>query len=165
VLTDALRSEELNLKVAAIEALSGLEKAAAPAAPALIRLLEDPHEVVWRPALRSLARIGRLPPEIRPQLMKFAEDRDEYIRAGAAIALLRVDPKDEFAKKVAVSCLALEMPRTVRTSTLYLILAMRGDAVVFEDELNALTSDKEEMVAMWARQALKNIAGERRSKK
>jgi HEAT repeat protein len=159
-LMDALRSDDLNLKVPAIQALSGLDSAGAPAVPMLVRLLDHPHEVVRSPALRALARIGHLPAESRATILKFAEDKDDYTKAGAAIALLRINSQDAFAKNLALRCLGPEMPRTLRTSTLFLILGMHGDATIFAEELKGLARDPEPMVSKWARQALSKIERE-----
>jgi hypothetical protein len=90
-------------------------------------------------------------------LLEFAKDKDDYTRAWAAIALLRINPSDEFAKGLALECLRPERPRTLRSSTLYLILGMHGEAAIFEKDLRRLTSDQDKIVSMWSRQALKSI--------
>jgi hypothetical protein len=158
-LGDALRSEDINLKLAAIEAFAGLDSAGREAVPKLIRLLNESSSqpVIYRPLVRSLARIGNLPADSRARFLEFINDKDEYVRAGAAIALLRIDPRDELAKKVALECLGREKPLTLRTSTLYLIIGMHRESVIFRNELAALANDEEEPVAKRSRQALEEI--------
>jgi HEAT repeat protein len=83
----SLDSERLRL----VKALLSMGPAAAPAAPLLLRLLNDPD--LWIPtrAMVALTRIGPAAPEVLPALLRIAQSRSEppALIGGAIEALTR----------------------------------------------------------------------------
>src|SRR5262249_40731620 len=91
-LVQALQDTDMPVRVAAVHALSKLGRDAAPAAPALVRVLTEAND----PGLRRQAAmcLGNMGPAARdtilPALKKALEDPDANVRAAAQWAVQSV---------------------------------------------------------------------------
>jgi HEAT repeat protein len=152
-----LRASDRTVKLAAIEALSGMTEHAAAAVPALADLLDDADDQIANAALRTLARIGHLPRELKPKFERLLELPDDSRRAAAAVALLRIEPGHAPAIAMVRSCVETNQPANLRSSTVYLLAGIGGDAKIFENDLATLSHDGDLNVATFARDALKEL--------
>lgn len=83
---------EADVHATIADALGLLGPNALPAAPALVRLLGDEHEIVRARAATALGGIGTASPLTVPALIKALGDPDHDVRASAAAALGQVGP-------------------------------------------------------------------------
>ncbi len=151
----ALDDPEKTLNIAAVFALGGMGTEAEIAIPALIDRLTATEENMRRSSLRALARFRKLPAEIRPQLLQFLSETNESIRVGAAVALLRIDPRDTQAFEAVTECLRAAKPAVLRSSTVYLIRDMEPPQILLP-ELRRLVTDSDSNVSAFSRAALKH---------
>jgi len=158
-LSKGLRANDPNTVLTGIEALSGMNESAAAAVPALIELM-DGQDRIASAALRTLARIGHLPPELKPKLEKLITLPDEFRRAGAAVALLRIEPENAKAITLIRECLQTNQPANLRSSTVYLLGGMGREAKVFENDLRQLERDRDRNVAGFTRDVLNTLGSE-----
>jgi HEAT repeat protein len=153
-LEKGLRSNDRHTRSAAIEALSGMTANAAGAVPALVEAMNSGNNELADPALRTLARIGHLPKDLQPKLEQLMDSENEFRRAGAAVALLRIEPENTRALSVVRQCLQTNNPKNLRSSTVYLLGGMGREAKTFERELQNLAQDNDPNVKTFARDAL-----------
>lgn len=83
---------EADVHATIADALGLLGPNALPAAPALVRLLGDEHEIVRARAATALGGIGTASPLVVPALIRALGDPDHDVRASAAAALGQVGP-------------------------------------------------------------------------
>jgi HEAT repeat protein len=159
---NGLRSKDREVRWAAIDSLSGLTDTAAPAVPALVKIMNGDDPQLAETALRTLARIGHLPKELKPKLEELIGAENAFRRAGAAVALLRIEPDDARAISVVRECLDSNRSPNVRSSTLYLLSGIGRDAKPFESELRRLVQDSDANVKTFARDALRALQPEGR---
>jgi len=164
VLGNALNDSESGLNIAAVQALGAIGPSAASAVPALVERVASSDEQMRRSSLRALARIGSLPESIRPKLVLLLNETNDFTRAGAAIALLRLNPGDLNAVAVAKDCLGAQKPDNVRSSTVYLSMAMRTPPRDFLPQLRLLARGPDSGASRFARIALGRMAPEAAAK-
>jgi HEAT repeat protein len=152
-----LRAKDPAIVLSAIEALSGMSDSAASAVPALVQLMEDSDDRIANAALRTMARIGHLPSQVKPKLEKLITLPDEFRRAGAAVALLRIEPGNAKALTLVRECLETTKPANLRSSTVYLLGGMGREAKIFENDLRQLEHDRDGNVAGFARDILNTL--------
>ncbi len=153
----ALDDSEKRLNIAAVAALGGMGLEAEVTIPALIERLTASEENMRRTSLRTLARFRSLPSKIRPQLLQFLNETNESMRAGAAVALLRIDPHDTQAFDVVIDCLNPTKPANSRSGTLYLMMGT-GPPQILLPKLRNLATDSDPNVSAFARVALKRAS-------
>lgn len=92
-LLEVLGSErEADVHATIAEALGRLGPSALPAVPALVRLLDDEHELVRQRAASALGSLGAESPLVVPALVHALDDRDHDVRAAAIDGLAREGP-------------------------------------------------------------------------
>lgn len=92
-LLEVLASErDTDVHATIAEALGTLGPNALPAAPALVRLLDDEHAIVRQNAASALGALGTRSPLVVPALIHALADRDHDIRGVAADGLTRIGP-------------------------------------------------------------------------
>ena len=130
----------------------------------LIERLGDRDEQIRTSSLRALARMGNLPSEARGKLLPFLEDTNAAARAGAAVALMRLNPNDPAAIAVISDCLKARDPPNLRSSTLFLMMGMGSTAKTFLPELRTSLADTNSSVARCARKLVMEIDPENLSR-
>lgn len=88
---------ETHVHATIADALGLLGPDAVDAVPALIRLLDDEHEIVRVRAVSALGRIGPASPRVVPALARALRDRDHDTRATAAESLGAMGPAADAA--------------------------------------------------------------------
>lgn len=93
-LTKLLSARSIEARRAGIEALSKMDRAAAPATAAMIRTLGDADSGVRAAAAAALGNLGKLARDAQPALRRAARDQNPLVRVRAAEALWHVDHQD-----------------------------------------------------------------------
>ena len=102
-LIDALQEEPAQARVAYI--LGRIGPAAAPAVPALAKLVHSPNADVQREAIFALAKIGPKAAPAVKSLVQVFQDGQPEVRYGAAYALGEIGPAASAAKPALVAAL------------------------------------------------------------
>jgi HEAT repeat protein len=92
-LAAGLSDRDLESRLAALDALEVMGPTAAPALPALIRVLGDPNQFIRWQAVRTLGRIGYTEnPTVVPALARLLGDPDLDVRLASCVALAEYGP-------------------------------------------------------------------------
>lgn len=135
---------EADVHATIADALGLLGPNALPAAPALVRLLGDEHEIVRARAATALGGIGTASPLVVPALIKALGDPDHDVRASAAAALGQVGP----AAAEAVPAL-VRLTRTDRIGFVWL-QATKALGLIHADPELALPALTSELASDWS---------------
>ena len=154
---EALRDNNLSVRMGIAWELGQLGPAAGPAIPALVKALGDENGSVRDSAARALGKIGPPARAALPALRKALTDKHEDTRVDAALSLWRLDPSSAGAAlPVIVEMLVAKHPQ--RRVTGALVLGQMGPAAKKAiPALKEALKDEDEDVRKAAAEALKKI--------
>jgi HEAT repeat protein len=129
--------------------------------PGLLHALDDAESAVQSEALRSLARLPRLPAEALPPLLARLKDASSVTRCGATRALARLGERGGPAVSALTAAL-YDTSADVRAAAAQSLGALGPLARAAEAELKALRRDRHEPVRRAAAEALAKLQSEAR---
>jgi hypothetical protein len=124
------------------------------AIPILVHLIGDHRPEIQKAALRSLALVG--PPRSIISTLKTLAREDTAMAPEAAVALLRLNPDDNFSKEVVRRYLRPQPFREAseRHSLVELLLDIPGLSALFESEIDILSRDNDTLISAMIRQTM-----------
>ncbi len=112
-LIEAVKQDDMGLRIGGARALGGLGQQAKDAVPALVALLPDGRDPIRDEVIAALGLIG---PDAGPALVSALGDGDARRRSGAALALAQIEPAFREAAAAVEAQLAKETDANVRAA-------------------------------------------------
>jgi HEAT repeat protein len=156
VATNFIFSRDIQMSIAAIEALGACGSNSIPAVPQLLPLLSN--ETRADAALLALAQIGHMPPETQTTIEHFFHFSNTAHSANAALALLRIDTNASTARAIVQSRLHPLVGTNLHIPMIVSVARIPEIARQFEPELRKLAAKTNLPSSDIARAALKRIA-------
>jgi len=155
-LSEALEDSDRTVRDSAADALAKMGRAAAPAAPTLVRLVRERH-ISAAPAARALRAAGLGAADAEPVGLELLESPDQSTRQEVAAALGALYPD---SRKTADALLDAVKRKdwAVRENLAPALAHSSLKDTLLTPALTKLTADKDELVRVNARCALREIA-------